>query len=118
MANGPRAPVPAAVLAASLLSCVSIPLSGYISDRIGRKRMYMLGAAVTGIFGFGYFPMLNTLSGGLIFLAVFLSLIPHDMMYGPPAALLPASFTGRLRHSGASSGDPPASDIPGGPPPR
>ncbi len=113
----PRDTVLTAVLAASLLSFVSIPLSGYISDRIGRKRMYILGAAVTGIFGFVYFAMLNTLSGGLIFLAVFLSLIPHDMMYGPQAALIAESFTGRLRYSGASLGYQLASVIAGGPAP-
>ena len=49
-----------AVLAASVLSFVSIPLCGHISDQIGRKYMYMLGAAVTGVFGFIYFAMLNT----------------------------------------------------------
>jgi MFS family permease len=113
----PRDTVLTAVLAASLLSFVSIPLSGYISDRIGRKRMYILGAAVTGIFGFVYFAMLNTLSGGLIFLAVFLSLIPHDMMYGPQAALIAESFTGRLRYSGSSLGYQLASVIAGGPAP-
>lgn len=113
----PRDTVLTAVLAASLLSFVSIPLSGYISDRIGRKRMYMLGAAATGIFGFIYFAMLNTMSGGLIFLAVFLSLIPHDMMYGPQAALIAESFTGRLRYSGASLGYQLASVIAGGPAP-
>src|SRR5690349_3618543 len=49
-----------AVLAGSLLSFFTIPFSGYLSDRIGRKRMYMLGAAVTGVFGFIYFALLNT----------------------------------------------------------
>src|SRR3989440_2919837 len=44
-----------AVLVASALSFVSIPLFGHLSDRIGRKRMYMLGAAILGIFGFVYF---------------------------------------------------------------
>src|ERR1043166_2590163 len=57
-----------AVLAASVLSFVSIPLCGHISDQIGRKNMYMLGAAVTGIFGFVYFAMLNTGSLIIIFL--------------------------------------------------
>src|SRR5262249_52184317 len=48
-----------AVLTASIVSFVSIPLSGHISDRIGRKKMYMLGAATVGVFGFIYFGMLN-----------------------------------------------------------
>src|SRR5580693_4246306 len=91
-----------AVLAASVLSFISIPLFGHISDRIGRKKMYMLGAATVGVFGFIYFGMLNTGSLVLIFLAIVLSLVPHDMMYGPQAALIAESFTGRLRYSGAS----------------
>ncbi|OSJ17222.1 MFS transporter [Bradyrhizobium canariense] len=106
-----------AVLSASVLSFVSIPLCGHISDQIGRKNMYMLGAAVTGIFGFVYFAMLNTGSLTIIFLAIILSLIPHDMQYGPQAALIAESFTGRLRYSGSSLGYQLASVIAGGPAP-
>ena len=106
-----------AVLTASIVSFVSIPLFGHISDRIGRKKMYMLGAATVGVFGFIYFGMLNTGSLVLIFLAIVLSLIPHDMMYGPQAALIAESFTGRLRYSGASLGYQLASVIAGGPAP-
>ncbi|MCK1416742.1 MHS family MFS transporter [Bradyrhizobium sp. CW4] len=106
-----------AVLSASVLSFVSIPLCGHISDQIGRKNMYMLGAAVTGIFGFVYFAMLNTGLLTIIFLAIILSLIPHDMQYGPQAALIAESFTGRLRYSGSSLGYQLASVIAGGPAP-
>jgi metabolite-proton symporter len=106
-----------AVLAASLLSFVSIPLFGHLSDQIGRKNMYMIGGAVTGVFGFIYFAMLNTGSQPIIFLAVIFSLVPHDMMYGPQAALIAESFTGRLRYSGASLGYQLASIIAGGPAP-
>ena len=106
-----------AVLTASVVSFVSIPLFGHISDRIGRKKMYMLGAATVGVFGFIYFGMLNTGSLVLIFLAIVLSLIPHDMMYGPQAALIAELFTGRLRYSGASLGYQLASVIAGGPAP-
>src|SRR5262247_1342184 len=106
-----------AVLAASVLSFVSIPLFGHLSDQIGRKKMYMIGAAVCGVFGFLYFGMLDTGSLTLIFLAIVLSLIPHDMMYGPQAALIAESFPGRLRYSGASLGYQLASVIAGGPAP-
>ena len=106
-----------AVLAASVFSFVSIPLFGHLSDRIGRKAMYMIGAAVTGVFGFIYFSMLNTGYEPVIFLAIVLSLIPHDMQYGPQAALIAESFTGRLRYSGASLGYQLASVIAGGPAP-
>ena len=106
-----------AVLAASVLSFFSIPFFGHLSDQIGRKNMYMIGGAVTGVFGFIYFAMLGTGSMPIIFLAVILSLIPHDMMYGPQAALIAESFTGRLRYSGSSLGYQLASVIAGGPAP-
>jgi hypothetical protein len=61
--------------------------------------------------------LLGTGSESFIFLAIFLSLIPHDMMYGPQAALIAESFTGRLRYSGASLGYQLASVIAGGPAP-
>ncbi len=107
----------AAVLTASVLSLFTIPISGHLSDRIGRKRMYMIGAALTGLFSFIYFALLNTAVSGWIFLAVVVSLIPNDMMYGPQAALIAESFTGRLRYSGASLGYQLASVIAGGPAP-
>lgn len=106
-----------AVLAAAALSFVSIPFFGHLSDRAGRKRIYMLGAALTGAYGFAYFHLLNTRSSWLVVAAIVLSLIPHDMMYGPQAALIAESFTGRLRYSGASLGYQLSSIIAGGPAP-
>ena len=100
----PRDLILSAVLAASCLSFISIPLSGHISDRIGRRRMYLLGAAVTGLFGFLYFGMLGTAIPSAVFIAIVLSLIPHDMQYGPQAALIAEAFTPRLRYSGSSLG--------------
>jgi MFS family permease len=99
------------------LSAVTIPLSGYISDRIGRKRMYLIGAVTMGIWGFVYFAILNTLVPGWIFVAIVLSFIPHDMMYGPQAALIAECFSPRLRYSGSSLGFHLASIIAGGPAP-
>jgi MFS family permease len=106
-----------AVLAASIVSFVTIPLSGHISDRIGRKKMYMIGAATTGVFGFLYFGMVDTAAPLAVFVAIVLSLIPHDMQYGPQAALIAEAFTPRLRYSGASLGYQLASVIAGGPAP-
>src|SRR3954451_507007 len=106
-----------AVLSASVLSFVSIPLFGHLSDRIGRKNMYMIGAVTTGVFGFVYFAMLHVGSEPIIFLAIILSLVPHDMLYGPQAALIAESFPGRLRYSGSSLGYQLASVIAGGPAP-
>jgi metabolite-proton symporter len=106
-----------AVLVASCVSFITIPLSGHISDRIGRRKMYLIGAATTGVFGFLYFGMVDTAAPLLVFIAIVLSLIPHDMQYGPQAALIAESFTPRLRYSGASLGYQLASIIAGGPAP-
>jgi metabolite-proton symporter len=106
-----------AVLAAACVSFITIPLSGHISDIIGRKRMYLIGAAAIGIFGFLYFWMVDTAIPSIVFIAIVLSLIPHDMQYGPQAALIAEAFTPRLRYSGASMGYQLASVIAGGPAP-
>jgi len=107
----------AAVLCAAFVSFFSIPIFGHMSDRIGRRRMYLAGAIVTFFFGFAYFGMLHSGSMAWIFVAVILSLVPHDMMYGPQAALIAEAFTPRLRYSGASLGYQLASIIAGGPAP-
>jgi MFS family permease len=107
----------AGVLAAVCLSAVTIPLSGHLSDVIGRRKMYIIGAAAMGVFGFIYFGMVDTGSPVLIFIAMMLSLIPHDMQYGPQAALIAESFTPRLRYSGASIAYQLASITAGGPAP-
>ena len=106
-----------AVLVASCVSFITIPLSGHISDRIGRRKMYLIGAATIGVFGFLYFGMVDTAIPSLVFIAIVLSLIPHDMQYGPQAALIAEAFTPRLRYSGASLGYQLASIIAGGPAP-
>jgi MFS family permease len=107
----------AAVMAAAVVSFVTIPLSGHISDRIGRRKMYLIGVVATGLFGFLYFGMVDTAIPSAVFIAIVLSLIPHDIQYGPQAALIAEAFTPRLRYSGASLGYQLASIIAGGPAP-
>jgi MFS family permease len=106
-----------ALITAGLVSFVTIPLAGHLSDRFGRKRIYLIGSVATGIFGFIYFAMLNTVVPGWMFLAIVLSFVPHDLMYGPQAALIAECFTARLRYSGSSIGYQLASVIAGGPAP-
>ena len=79
--------------------------------------MYLIGTAVCGLFAFLYFGMLDTAIPSAVFIAIVLSLIPHDMMYGPQAALIAEAFTPRLRYSGSSLGYQFASVIAGGPAP-
>lgn len=113
----PRNLILTAVIVASCVSFISIPLAGHISDRIGRKKMYLIGAAAVGMFGFPYFAMVDTAIPSLVFIAIVLSLIPHNMLYGTQAALIAEAFTPRLRYSGSSLGYQFASVIAGGPAP-
>jgi MFS family permease len=106
-----------AVMVAALVSFITIPLSGHISDRIGRRKMYLIGVVLMGFFGFLYFGMVDSMIPSAVFIAIVLSLIPHDIQYGPQAALIAESFTPRLRYSGASLGYQLASIIAGGPAP-
>ena len=107
----------AAVMCATALSAVTTPLAGHFSDRFGRKRMYIIGIAAIGVFAFIYFALLNTAIPVVIFVAIILSFIPHDMAYGPQAALIAECFPPRLRYSGSSLGFHLASIIAGGPAP-
>ncbi len=105
------------VLVASVLSFFSIPIAGHLSDKYGRRKVYLVGAVMTGVFAWIYFALISTAVPFLVFLMIVVSLIPHDTMYGPQAALIAESFTGRLRYSGASIGYQLASIIAGGPAP-
>jgi metabolite-proton symporter len=105
------------VAAAAALSLIMVPLFGHLSDKIGRKKMYIIGAVVTAAWALPYFGLLNTKSSFLVFAAIFLSLIPHDMQYGPQAALIAESFSTKLRYSGAGIGYQLASVFAGGPAP-
>jgi hypothetical protein len=79
--------------------------------------MYGIGIVATGIFAFPYFGLLNTKESGLILLAIILSLVVHDMQYGPQAALIAENFGINVRYSGAGLGYQLASVIAGGPAP-
>jgi MFS family permease len=109
------------VLTAILVQCVLgflwVTVAGHLSDRVGRKRMYIIGCVFVAIYGFVYFALLDTKVPALIFIAVALSLLPIMTMYGPEAALIAESFSPRLRYSGASLGYQLASIIAGGPSP-
>ena len=106
-----------AVLVQAVLGLCWIPVAGHLSDRIGRKRMYIIGSIFSGIFGFIYFALLDTKVPALIFIAIALSLLPVTTCYGPQAAMIAESFTPRLRYSGTSLGYQLASIIAGGPSP-
>ncbi len=112
-----RAELLNATLVMSVISLVTVPLFGYVSDFLGRRRTYLIGCAIMIPLPFLYYGLLDTRIYGLVFAAIIFSLPLHDMQYGPQAALIAEQFTGRLRYSGASLGYQLASLIAGGPAP-
>jgi MFS family permease len=102
-------------LIAAGVEFVLVPYFGHLSDSAGRKKIYMAGAAIMGVWGFAYFAMLDSGIGWLVFLALCLGLVPHAMQYGPQASLIAESFPTRLRYGGAGLGYQLASVIAGGP---
>jgi MFS family permease len=106
-----------AVLAQTVLGFMWVTIAGKLSDVIGRKKMFMTGCVIMGIFGFIYFALLDTMNPTIIFVAVAISFLPVMNLYGPEAALIAEAFSPRLRYSGSSLGYQLASIIAGGPAP-
>jgi metabolite-proton symporter len=104
-------------LIAAALGLISIPLFGRLSDRFGRRTVYGVGIALTALFAFPYFGMLDTKSSIVVLAAIVLSLVLHDVQYGPQAALIAESFDADVRYTGAGLGYQLASVIAGGPAP-
>jgi metabolite-proton symporter len=106
-----------AMLVFSVIEFFLIPFFGHLSDRIGRKNMYLIGAATMIVASFAFFALLDSGNPALVFIGAILGALPHAMVYGPQAALIAEQFTPRMRYSGASLGYQLASIIAGGPSP-
>jgi MFS family permease len=104
-------------LIAAAIGFVTVPLFGYLSDIFGRKLVYGVGIVAVAVYAFPYFGLLNTKQAGLVALAIVLSLVFHDIMYGPQAALISETFGTGVRYSGAGLGYQLASVVAGGPAP-
>jgi len=92
------------ILCAAVLAVIFVPVFGAASDRFGRKRTFMTGVALTGVFGFAYFALLGTGVPTIVFITIAVSLIPHAMQYGPEAAFITESFSAGTRYSGSAVG--------------
>jgi MFS family permease len=102
--NLPRTMMLSAVLISSVVSIPAIILFGALSDRYGRRRIFMAGAALEAIWVFALFPLVETRSFVYITIGVVIGQLLNAMMYGPQAALFAELFTTGVRYSAASLG--------------
>jgi metabolite-proton symporter len=93
-----------AVLIAAACQVVLIPWFGVLSDRFGRRPVYLFGAIGAAVWVFVFFALLDTGSFVLIVLATVVALVLHAAMYGPQASFIAEMFPTRVRYTGASMG--------------
>jgi metabolite-proton symporter len=110
----PRSFVLGAVLIGAVAHLVTIPIWGALSDRVGRRPVYMIGAAGVGIWAFAFIALVDTRNFPLTVLAIIGGLLFHGAMYGPQAAFLSELFGTKVRYSGVSIGYQLASIFAGG----
>ena len=92
------------LLAAHAVHFLAVPQVGRMSDRYGRRPVYIAGAILAATWGFFAFPMMNTGNYLLIMAAVILGLMIHALMYAPQPAIMAEMFPTRMRYSGVSLG--------------
>jgi MFS family permease len=91
-----------AVLIASFVEMLTLPLFSALSDRIGRRTVYAFGAAGMAVWAFVFFGLLRSGGALLVIGAMVVGLVLHGAMYGPQAAFISELFPTRYRYSGAS----------------
>lgn len=103
------------LLVAAFISAFAAPAWGALSDRFGRRPVYIWGAVACGLLAFPFFWLLGTKEPVVIWIAIALPLsLGHAAMYGPQASFFSELFTARVRYSGASLGYQLASVFAGG----
>jgi metabolite-proton symporter len=110
----PKSTALGAVLVGSAVELAAIPLWGALSDRIGRRPVYLFGAIGMAVWVFAFFALLGSRSAGAITVATTVALVLHGAMYGPQAAFFSELFGTRVRYSGSSIGYQLASILAGG----
>ncbi|KSZ56722.1 MFS transporter [Rhodococcus pyridinivorans KG-16] len=92
------------MLAAHAVHFVIIPMVGRLSDTLGRRPVYMIGAVTAGAWGFLAFPMMDTGNSAWIVSAIVIGLVFHSFMYAGQPAIMAEMFPTRMRYSGVSLG--------------
>ena len=92
------------LLIGAAIQFVLIPVIGALSDRVGRRPLYLVGAAGVGVWGFVFFGLLDNMTAGSVFAAVMIGLLFHSLMYSPQAAFFSELFGTSVRYTGASVG--------------
>jgi MHS family shikimate/dehydroshikimate transporter-like MFS transporter len=101
----PRSLILNGILLAALAELVTIPLFGALSDRVGRKPLYIVGAILSAVLAFPVFWLLETRDPTVVVLTLVVTMsLTHGLMFGPQAAYMPELFGTRTRYSGASLG--------------
>ncbi len=100
--GGDRSMVLEAVLIGSVLECLTMPLFAALSDRIGRRVVYGVGAACVAAWFVAFFPLVDRGDPLSITLAISVAMVAHGAMYAPQGAFMAELFPTRLRYSGAS----------------
>ena len=93
-----------AVLVAAMIMVPAQFWAAGLSDRVGRKRVYLWGATLSGIWAFALFPLVDTGNIYIVTGAIAVGLIFTGMQYGPQAAFFTELFSTEVRYSGASLG--------------
>jgi MFS transporter, MHS family, shikimate and dehydroshikimate transport protein len=103
------------LILAAALEIIAIPLYGALTDRIGRRPVYLFGSIMTALGAYPIFRMLDTGSPTLVYVALLLGLVlSHAAMYAPQGAFFSELFGTRVRYSGASLGVQLSSVLAGG----
>jgi MFS transporter, MHS family, shikimate and dehydroshikimate transport protein len=91
------------VLVGCALECLTLPFFGALSDRIGRRAVYVGGMIFQLFLALIFFKMLDTGQTSVIWLAIALGLaIGHGSVYGAQGAYFSELFPARIRYSGLS----------------
>jgi MFS family permease len=97
---------------------LTIPFFSLLSDRVGRRPVYIGGAIFSALLAFPFFMMVNTQSQPIIYLALVLAIaVGVGAMFGPQAAYFAELFGGRVRYSGFAFARELGSILAGGPAP-